>query len=147
LAEQLFDALATVKELTSKVAMHMDGQWRAKLFHQLDSLHDTEEWEEGDVPVQQTSFATFLKAMLSLNPERRPGLGLSSAGNLIAAWTTGGDRLTIEFLPQERVRWVMSRQSDDGPVRYAGDIPVTRLQEGLLKHHSEHWFCRVSKNR
>src|SRR5271167_4758526 len=61
--EDLFDALAGVKILTSQVAMHLDGEWRTKLFRQLDSLHDPAEWEEGDQPIQQASFATFLKAM------------------------------------------------------------------------------------
>ena len=127
--------------------MHLDGEWRVKLFHQLDLLHDPAEWDDGDLPVQQASFATFLKAMLILNPERRPGLGLSHAGNLIAAWTTGKDRLTIEFMLHDRLRWVLSFHYDDGPVRYAGDAPVTRLVEGLAKHNPEHWFSRAPKDR
>jgi hypothetical protein len=138
--ERLFDALAAAKVLTSRVAMHFTLEWRDKLFRQLDSLHDPAEWEEGDLPVHQASFMTFLKAMLTINPARRPGLGLSHAGNLIAAWTTGGDRLTIEFMLHDRIRWVISRRYDDGPVRYAGDVPVSRLAEGLSKHNPEHWF-------
>jgi hypothetical protein len=138
LHENLFDALAAVKVLTSQVAMHLNSDWRAKLFHQLDSLHDPAEWEEGDLPVQQASFATFLKAMLTINPARHPGLGLSHAGNLVAAWTTGKDRLTIEFMLHDRVRWVLSLHYEDGLVRYAGDAPVTRLAEGLAKHDPEH---------
>jgi hypothetical protein len=132
LHENLFDALAAVKVLTSQVAMHLNSDWRAKLFHQLDSLHDPAEWEEGDLPVQQASFATFLKAMLTINP---------------AAWTTGMDRLTIEFMLHDRVRWVLSLHYEDGLVRYAGDAPVTRLAEGLAKHDPEHWFSRAPENR
>src|SRR4051794_30233514 len=77
LETRLFDALAAVKILTAQVAMHLDGEWRRKLFGQLDSLHDPKEWESGDEPVGQSSFATFLKVILSIRPERRPGLGLS----------------------------------------------------------------------
>jgi hypothetical protein len=146
LHEHLFDALATVKIMTSQVAMHMDAQWRGKLFHQLDSLHDPAEWEEGDQPIQQSSFATFLKAMLSIKPERRPGLGLSHAGHLIAAWTTGHDRLTIEFLPNDHIRWVLSRHYDDDTERFAGDTRVDRLSKGLASYHPEHWFEYVEKN-
>lgn len=145
LHEHLFDALAAVKIMTSWVAMHMDGEWRSKLFHQLDSLHDSEEWEEGDQPVQQSSFATFLKAMLSMKPKRRPGLGLSHAGHLIAAWTTDDDRLTIEFLPNDHVRWGLSRRYGDGTERFAGDTGVARLAEGLASYHPEHWFEHVEK--
>src|SRR5271169_5166963 len=65
LEARLFDALAAVKILTAQVAMHLDGEWRRKLFGQLDSLHDPEEWESGDEPVNQSSFATFFKAILS----------------------------------------------------------------------------------
>jgi hypothetical protein len=146
LDERLFDALAGVKILTAQVAMHLDREWRDKLFRQMDSLHDPAEWENGDEPVQQASFATFLKAILDINPERRPGLGLSHAGYLIAAWTTGPDRLTIEFLPDDRVRWVLARHHEDEPDRFAGQTPVTRLTEGLQPHRPQHWFSHENKS-
>lgn len=144
--ERLFDALAGVKILTSQVAMHLDQEWRRALFRQLDSLHDPDEWEQDDQPVDASSFTTFLKAMLSINPDRRPGLGLSHAGHLVAAWTTGSDRLTVVFLPRDRVRWVLARRYDDDIERFAGETGVARLAEGLAAHHSEHWFARAEKN-
>jgi hypothetical protein len=141
LEQQLFHALAAVKRLTSQVAMHLDRELRQKLFQQLDSLHDVQEWEPGDAPVREASFATFLKAILSIKPARRPGLGLSNTGNLIAAWTTERDRLTIEFQPNNRVRWVLARYRDtDEPARFAGQTHVSELVEGLAPHHPEHWF-------
>jgi len=148
LQERLFDALANVKILTSQVAMHLERAWKDKLFRQLDSLHDPEEWEAGDLPIEQSSFATFLKAMLKINPERRPGLGLSSAGNLIAAWTTDQDRLTIEFFSNDRIRFVLSRRvpDDDDTERFAGDTSVARLAEGLAGYHPERWFSHAHKN-
>lgn len=146
LHECLFDALAEVKILTSQVAMHLDGEWRGRLFRQLDSLHDPAEWEQGDQPIHQSSFATFLKAMLSINPERRPGLGLSHAGHLLASWVTDQDRLTIEFLPTDRIRWVLSRRYDGDTERFAGDTGVARLAESLAIYHPEHWFSHVKKN-
>jgi hypothetical protein len=143
LEQQLFDALAAVKILTSQVAMHLDRELRQKLFQQLDSLHDVQEWEPGDEPVREASFATFLKAILSINPARRPGLGLSNTGNLVAAWTIGRDRLTIEFQPNDRVRWVLARYQDtDEPARFAGQTHVSDLVEGLAPHHPEHWFSQ-----
>ena len=146
LQERLFDALAGVKILTSTVAMHLDQEWRKRLFSQLDSLHEVEEWEPGDQPIQQSSFATFLKAMLTIKPERRPGLGLSHAGNLIAAWTTGHDHLTIEFLLHDRIRWVLSRHFGNDTERFAGETGVARLTESLANYHPEHWFSYVQKN-
>jgi hypothetical protein len=147
LAERVFESLAAAKILTSQVAMHLERGSRDRLFQQLDSLHDTSEWEEGDEPVHSPSFATFLKAILYLRPERRPGLGLSHDGNLIAAWTTGHDRLTIEFLPNDRVRWVLARYEDDEPDRFAGQTGVTRLAEGLAPHRPEHWFSNEGRQR
>ena len=141
LPEQIFDALANVKIMTLQVAMHLDSEWRRKLFRQLDSLHDIAEWESGDEPVQRASFSTFLKAMLNINPKRRPGLGLSQAGNLVAAWTTDRDRLTIEFLPQDSVRWVLSRHVEHDEIeRFAGETKVDKLWGRLTGYNPEHWF-------
>lgn len=143
---RLFDALASAKILTAQVAMHLDRAWRDKLFRQIDALLDPEEWETDDEPLQQSSFSTFLKAILSIRPVRRPGLGLSPSGHLIAAWTTGRDRLTIEFLPDDHVRWVLTLYYDDEPDRFAGQTPVARLMEGLRPHNPERWFSDEDKS-
>lgn len=137
---RIFDALAEVKVLTSRVAMHLDASWRRRLFEQLDSLHEADEWEPNDLPIQEGSFRTFLKVDLAIKPDRPPGLGLSYTGNLIAAWTTDLDRLTLEFLDGDRVRWVLSIATAEGRERYAGDVPVTSLLRGLSHHNPARWF-------
>lgn len=140
LEEKLFDATAGVKVMTSQVAMYLDSQWRSKLFNQIDRLHDVDEWEQGDEPLQRESFATFLKAICELKPKKRPGLGLTSSGQLIAAWTVGSSRLTIEFLGNGRVKWVISRMIDNEIEHYVGDTTVNRLAAGLQPHQTEEWF-------
>ena len=140
LEEKLFDATAGVKVMTSQVAMYLDSQWRSKLFIQIDFLHDVNEWEQGDKPLQRESFATFLKAICELKPKKRPGLGLTSSGQLIAAWTAGSSRLTVEFFGNGRVKWVISRMIDDETEHYVGDTTVNRLAAGLGPHHTEEWF-------
>ena len=148
LAHQLFDALAQVKILTSQVAMHIDTEWRNKLFRQLDSLHDIEEWEAGDEPIRRESFSTFLRTILSLDPKRRPGLGLSQSGHLVAAWVKNDDRLTIEFLPGDRVRWVLSQRIEgDLPERFAGETRVDLLASRLASHNPDYWFSNAEKER
>ncbi len=142
LEEQLFDATAQVKVLTSQVAMYLDSVWREKLFLQIDYMHDPQEWEEGDKPLQKESFETFLKAICDLRPAIRPGLGLTHNGQLIAAWTHGGNRLTIEFHPRNRVRWVIARRQDDETEHYVGDTNVARLRAGLEPHHPEEWLAK-----
>jgi hypothetical protein len=140
LEERLFDATANVKILTSQIAMHLDRDWRNRLFRQLDSLHDPKEWEREDEPIQQASFATFLKAIVSIKPARRPGLGLSHTGNLIAAWTVSSERLTIEFLQNDRVRWVIGRLRDNEPEQIAGHTHVSRLNDSLEPYEPSTWF-------
>jgi hypothetical protein len=144
LHNKMFHALATVKIMTSQVAMHINAEVRERLFKQLDSLHAVEDWEDGDTPIQELSFKTFLKVILTINPERRPGLGLSGGGNLIAAWTTGQDRLTIEFFPHDRVRWILSRHNDGDLERYAGESSAMRLVDGLAAYNPNHWFLRAA---
>lgn len=141
LEENFFDATAAVKTLTSQVAMHLDREWRANLFRQLDSLHDPAEWEAGDSPVGQASFATFLKAICDLKPGRLPGLGLTSTGCLIAAWTTArNDKLTIEFLPNDQVRFVLSIVHAGDTERIACKTNVARLRERLSQFKPNRWF-------
>ena len=145
LEARVFDALAAAKISTNYVAMHLSKESRDKLFAQLDSLHEIEQWETGDEPIAPSSFTTFLKALLTIRPERRPGLGLSHVGDLIAAWTTGRDRLTIEFLPNDRVRWVLTQYHAEGePDRFAGQVEVSRLVQALAPYRPERWFSNES---
>jgi hypothetical protein len=139
--ERLFDATSSVKMLTAQVAMHMDKKWRDKLFSQVDSLHDLDEWDTDDKPVKKSSFATFLKAILQIKPKRNPGLGLTHEGYLIAAWTIGHDQLTTEFLPKDRVRWVLSHNINGELERAAGETVVSRLYECLTAYNPDHWFA------
>lgn len=138
--QQLFDATASVKILTSQVAMHMDMKLREKIFKQIDSLHDLDEWNMDDRPVLVRSFASFLKMILQIKPHRHPGLGLTYEGHLIAAWTTGKDRLTIEFFPNNRVRWVLSSNSEGETERAAGETVVSLLYSRLMPYRPDHWF-------
>lgn len=140
--ERLFDATSAVKVLTAQVAMHMSSEWRDKLFSQIDSLHDLEEWDADDKPVERSSFASFLKAILYIRPQRYPGLGLSYDGNLVAAWTTGQDRLTSEFLARDRVRWVLTCNINGETERSAGETVVSRFYDCLAPYNPTRWFSR-----
>lgn len=142
--QQLFEARAQAKIHTSKVAMHMDDGWRKGLYRQLDSLLDTEEWLEGEKPLGTNSFATFLRLMLLVRPETRPGLGLTSTGNLIASWNFGLSRLTVECLPSDGVRYVLSHQIDDFHESSAGDTTVDRFPEVLAPFRPEQWFAHAA---
>lgn len=140
--ERLFDATSAVKILISQVSMHMPKEWRDKLFRQIDSLHDFDEWDGDDEPVERSSFESFLKVILYIKPQRHPGLGLSYDGHLVAAWTTGKDRLTTEFHAKDRVHWVVTRDLDGETERAAGQTVASRLYECLTPYNPRHWFSR-----
>jgi hypothetical protein len=145
LAEAVYEALAQSKIQTSKFAMHLSDDWRRRLFRDLDELHEVAEWEPGDKPVKEGSFLTFLRTMLLLKPERRPGLGLSSVGNLIAAWTEADERLTMEFLPNDQVRWVLSCTQDGQRERHAAETSLLRLPAVLAPYSPDRWFLRAGQ--
>ena len=140
LEEQLYDALAFCKINTSGVAMHLTDEWRNGLFLQLDSLMDLENWEDDDIPVTNASFTTFLRMITLIKPHRRPGLGSTSNGNIIAAWTNETDRLTVECLASDSVRWVLSHNVDNIRESAAGEVQLTRLKTVLVPYNQNRWF-------
>ncbi len=139
--ERLYDARALCKTKTAAVAMHLDFEWRSLFFSQLDSLMDFENWEKEDLPITEASFTTLLRMLLLIRPARRPGLGSTSYGNIIAAWTVEKDRLTIECLPRDEVRWVLSRYLDGDRESAAGQVALSRLLAVLAPYNPERWFA------
>lgn len=140
LSEQIYAALQSVKVLTAGVAMHLKSDWRHRLFKQLDSLHDEDEWVEGEQPVELESFRTFLRTILELRPNVRPGLGMSKDGHVVAAWTRANDRLTLEFLPSDKIKWVLSLRTEEGVERAAGDSTASRIASVLAPYMPNRWF-------
>ena len=143
-AEQLYDALAEAKVMTAQIAMHLDSDWQAELFAELDDLLKLEDWHEDDKPFGGSSFATFLRVILIEKPKCRPGLGVSDLGNLIAAWTNGTARLTLECYPGDMIRWVLSCKIDDEVERAAGETQVRRLPTVLQPFFPDRWFLNAN---
>jgi len=143
LDEKLFASLGSFKIFTAQIAMHLDTEWREKLFRQLDSLLDAQEWDQRDLPPTLASFATFLRLMLLIKPEERPGFGASSDGKFIAAWTVGDDRLTLECLPGDLVRFSIVVTNDGERERVAGVVSITRLTEVIAPYGPDRWLRRA----
>lgn len=141
LERRLFDALAAMKIKTAEVAMHLNAEWRGRLFDYLDFLHDAEDWDEGDEPAKLSSFTTFLRMVMHLRSPRRPGMGLTSTGHLVATWTTGKRHLTIECLPDDEVIWSVSVPAEDGVETAAGRCGLTRLPLVFAPYEPEQWFA------
>ncbi len=142
LEEQLYNARAACKLQIASVAMHLDQDWRSRFFAQLDNLLDFDEWDDKDLPVTDTSFKTLLRLLLLIRAKRRPGLGATSDGHIIAAWTAGANRLTIECLPEDQIRWIVIYHIDGERESAAGQTSIERVAEVLSPYQSKQWFSR-----
>jgi hypothetical protein len=141
LTERLFNALAAFKMKTATLAAaHFNREDRTRLFKQLDSLLDAENWDSTDEVTTEASFTTLLRMMLFLKG-RRPALGVTGSGNFIATWTENDDRLTIECKPEDRLRWVLVQNLDGQRETAAGETTIRRLPEVLRPYDSpRRWF-------
>jgi hypothetical protein len=144
LPSALFDALVGFKVKTSILASsHFTRPERDKLFKQLDSLFDIESWDSSDAIASEASFATLLRMVLFLGG-RRPALGLTSAGNFVASWTEGNDRLTVECKPNDQVRWVLSQVIADERETFASETNSVRLPKVFAPYEAPNrWFANA----
>ncbi|MCV9942973.1 hypothetical protein [Rhizobium sp. BT-175] len=140
LDQRLYDSGAVFKILASQVSMHLGLPWIQKLFSQIDGLLDVDEWDPRDPVPSQETVRTFIRMLLILKVQRKPGLGVSNAGNLIAAWTAGANRLTVECFARDRVRWVVSRDVNGETERAAGEGRLERLRDFLTPYNPSIWF-------
>ena len=139
LRDMLYEVRASCKTNTSRVAMHLDQEWRERFFRQIDNLFDEESWDPGDQLITEDSFRTFLRMVLYLGG-RRPGIGASTDGNFIAMWSKDGDHLTVECKPADRVRWIVTRHINGARESAAGETILTRLPDVLAPYNPERWF-------
>jgi len=138
--EKLFDAKAIAKIKIAEVSMHLDTKWREKIFRQLDLMHDDADWESDDVPIQILSIVTFLRSLGVIDYKKYPSLGMSNSGYLLAAWLYNENRLTLEFLPIDKVRWVLSVKSEDSYESAAGETQLPVLMSRLSPYDPGQWF-------
>lgn len=131
-----------LKRQVADFAMHLDAVWRVKLFEQLDDLLDFEQWNEEDELPNIESFRTFMRVVLHCHPDIRPGLGLTSDGHMIAAWTTGRDRLTVECHPEDHIRWVAVKYDGDDRISTATISVARHLPRYLRPYEPSRWFDR-----
>jgi hypothetical protein len=143
LPERLFDSAASFKTYTSQVSMHLGKQWRDKLFWQLDNLLDAAEWDSQDLPPSLSSYSSLLRALLKIMPEKKPGLGATADGHLIATWTEGGNRLTLHCLPYDQFIWTLTRYFGSKPERAGGTTDLNRLTRVLEPYDPTIWFDRA----
>lgn len=139
-AERLFMALVDAKSWTSNVSMYLDRETRDRIFRQLDILHDAEEWFDEDRPVALPSFKSMIRAIVYHDINCRPALSIMPNGNMLALWQDGTDKLTVEFLADNRTRWLVQSHFPSGPERASGTAPLERLRKVLAPYGAARWF-------
>jgi len=138
---QALDIAAWARQYTRQFAAQLGLAHRERLFRQLDLLHDTDDWEEGDQPLRPDSYRTFIRLILMLQPTRWPSLGMTYDGYLTATWRAAEDRITIECLGEDRVRFVLSSKISSAETdRSAGTTSVSRLFGRLSNYQPDRWF-------
>lgn len=135
----LFDVLARAKICTAQFSMFLDRGWRDRFFKKLDRMHRADTWDTDDVAVLETSVRTFLRSMLAWKPKDEPAIGLSVRGHMLASWKKDSDRLTVEFLPHDKIAWVLlATQTDDD--RASGLSSMKRLSKVISPYPQVEWF-------
>jgi hypothetical protein len=140
LSEPLFNISAQLKVLVSKVSMHLPDDWCRRLFRKIDHLHDPDDWEASDIPVQQDSFMSFLRLILQIGALDRMSLGVSAAGHLLLGWISNQDSLTLEFAGAEEIRWAVVRHIGGQRESAAGRTRRERLPDVLKPYSPENWL-------
>jgi len=138
--EVLFDARADIKVLTSTLSMHLDDAFRKSLFEQVDLIHDPDDWDETDSPINSDAFKSFIRWYILNSPGVKPGYGLSSTGNIISMWFDNKDKLLIEFFPYDKARWLVSKVVDDEFERASGTTKISRLFDVLAPYTPNEFF-------
>jgi hypothetical protein len=132
--------LAAMKQVLMPVSMYFDQSWRRELIEKLDRFHDAEDWEGDREFPSERSFATFLRTIIYLHPTKRPGLGLSAQGNFLASWRRGSDRIVIEFLPSDELKWVLSQTIGGDRESGAGVNQIHRLPDLIAGYEPDRFF-------
>lgn len=132
--------LIAMKQVLMPVSMYFDTAWRKELIEKLDRFHDPEEWEDDQQMPSEGSFATFLRTIIYLHPTKRPGLGLSVHGHFLASWRRGTDRIVIEFLPNDELKWVLSQTVDGLRESGAGMNQIHRLPDLIAGYEPDRFF-------
>jgi hypothetical protein len=138
--DQLRARLTAVKNVLTPVSMYFDPSWRRELIEKLDRFHDADDWDDDRQLPSESSFATFLRTIVYLHPTKRPGIGLSAQGHFLASWRRDSDRIVIEFLPNDELKWVLSQTVDGDRESGAGINQIHRLPDLIAGYEPDRFF-------
>ncbi len=138
--ERLAHQLLSFKKMISPISRYLAPAWRDELIQNLDRLFDVDDWDADFTLPEAASFATFLRLIIHLHPTKRPGIGLSARGHILASWSRERDRIVIECLASDELRWVLSQSIDGCRESAAGKNRIQRLVELLEGYEPDRFF-------
>src|SRR3977135_3567716 len=128
--EKIFDSLVSLKVAISQYAMHLGAADRQRLFEELDSKINVEDWHEDDTLPTVSSLQEFLKWMIYSKHCQWTSIGVSSQGSILVAWRTPRVLLTANFEARDSVRWTAQVKSASGEVGHSvGKCPLRLFAE------------------
>lgn len=130
--QDLVATAAAIKSLLSTFSMHLSPAVRKGILAQSKRLIDPDDWDADCLLPSIDSFRTMLRALVAIDPERRPNLGLSDEGMFLGMWFRGDESFTVEFRPEDRVNWIAATIADGEKSRTTGNTP-TRKMIDLIK--------------
>lgn len=137
---RLLEKRTSLTRLMSTVGMYLDPDWRGRLIEKLANLLDPAEWDESFALPSEQSFATFLRMVIYVRPTKRPGIGLSAKGHFLTSWAKDSDRIVIECLSNDEVRWVLSHNQKGYLESGAGKTKIFRLSEVIHPYEPDELF-------
>jgi hypothetical protein len=137
---RLFNIIAALKMAVAEVSMHLDPTWRARLFRQIDMLHEPDDWDDEDKLADQESFKTFLHMILQYGCMHGISLGIDNDGRILAGWEDGSSSLSFSFLPKDKVRWSVVHRQDEDIESASGISSLDRLPAVLQPYNPKAWY-------
>jgi hypothetical protein len=137
---RLSERLLSFKKMISPISRYLDHGWRMELLETLDRLFEFDDWDAEFALPEPHSFATFLRLVIHLHPTKRPGLGMSARGHILASWSRGRDRIVIECLANDELRWVLSQSIEGCRESAAGKNRIQRLTDLIEGYEPDRFF-------
>lgn len=134
LDDELAARLVSTQRELSLVSMYLSPAFRTGTMRQLANLLDPDSWDEDDDLLDLQSVRSFARAMAVLRPTKRPMLGLSSKGNLLAMWGSDVSRLSFEHLANDEIKWFIHSRAEGDHDLAAGTTHIGRVRQILDAH-------------
>ena len=134
------EATSRAKSLISQMSMYLENTVREKVLEEIDIIHQDENWEEGDDPIDLDSVLSFLAWARLAKPTNSPGVGMSSEGHLITYWLANEDKdqLILEFQENNSVTWFVNKKgAQDGGENSGSGISDTYCVNAIINGYEQ----------